>query len=481
MAPPRTGASSNDADPAQDAVDPSLATAAVASALPAAGDQAGGEQAAGDPPPDGEGDAGSEEPGGDKAAAGDQGAAPASAAGAAVAALLSTIGQGQPTPAATAAATSAVAILQPALAQQPTPAPAAGAAPRLTPAAAPGAIAGPPATPPARQPRGGIAPGGGSDAVTAGSGPAGADDTQATDAAQTTAAPDDSVSRKDPRPLPDLRLPDGGASQPRTAAVAPSQAPALPAASPQPAMPAEALVPADGPAAAAGGTASGTPEAPQSGRVHAAGPGETRPGASEAGSGKGVAPSALPDIQVTAFGLDAASSGATPHVAGLHRDVTSGTPAAAVPGQLLPQTPAVPVQAVPIEIGMRVLEGAQQFTVRLHPEDLGRVDVRIGVDDDGKVTAQLVVDKVETLAMLQRDSRTLERAFDQAGLKTSEGSLQFTLNTGAGQQQAWSGSSDRQQQQTNVPAEATKIEPPEDLMAAIRRVQAGPGGLDIRI
>ena len=130
---------------------------------------------------------------------------------------------------------------------------------------------------------------------------------------------------------------------------------------------------------------------------------------------------------------------------------------------------------------MRVLEGAQQFTVRMHPEELGRVEVKIGVDEDGKVTAQLVVDKVETLAMLQRDARTLERAFDQAGLKTSEGSLQFTLNTGTGQQQAWSGGSERQPHQTNVPAEATKIEPSEDLMAAIRRAQAGPGGLDIRI
>ena len=43
--------------------------------------------------------------------------------------------------------------------------------------------------------------------------------------------------------------------------------------------------------------------------------------------------------------------------------------------------------------------------------------------------AQVVVDRVETLNMLQRDSRTLERAFEQAGLKTSDGALQFSLGS----------------------------------------------------
>ena len=37
----------------------------------------------------------------------------------------------------------------------------------------------------------------------------------------------------------------------------------------------------------------------------------------------------------------------------------------------------VPLAALPIEIGMRALEGAQSFHIRLHPQDLGQVDVKL--------------------------------------------------------------------------------------------------------
>jgi flagellar hook-length control protein FliK len=289
------------------------------------------------------------------------------------------------------------------------------------------------------------------------------------------------ASARDGAVLPDMRLPGGaGKGEPGTPPTA-AQAGALTA--PQPAPPAAPATDVATAGATAAEPPKGDTEAGKDGAARTGRAGETKAAGEVPGSDKASSPLGVQrELQITTFSLDPASAGQGPmHAAGLHRDTQAASQLPAPGGQPAAQTPAVPVQAVPIEIGMRVLEGAQQFTVRLHPEDLGRVDVRIGVDDDGKVTAQLVVDKVETLAMLQRDSRTLERAFDQAGLKTSEGSLQFTLNNGAGQQQAWSGGEERRQQQTNVPNAATKIEPPEDLMAAIRRVQAGPGGLDIRI
>jgi flagellar hook-length control protein FliK len=53
--------------------------------------------------------------------------------------------------------------------------------------------------------------------------------------------------------------------------------------------------------------------------------------------------------------------------------------------------------------------------------------VRLDIDKDGGVKAHLSVDKVETLMLLQRDARTLERAFEQAGLKPSDSGVELSL------------------------------------------------------
>ncbi|MCX7325608.1 MAG: flagellar hook-length control protein FliK [Hyphomicrobiales bacterium] len=88
---------------------------------------------------------------------------------------------------------------------------------------------------------------------------------------------------------------------------------------------------------------------------------------------------------------------------------------------------AIPPSAVPIEIGLRALQGAREFQIRLDPAELGRVDVRLEIGDDKSVSAKVVVDRVETLHLLQREARTLERAFEQAGLKSSDSGIDITL------------------------------------------------------
>jgi flagellar hook-length control protein FliK len=97
-----------------------------------------------------------------------------------------------------------------------------------------------------------------------------------------------------------------------------------------------------------------------------------------------------------------------------------------------PVTPPVPLGAVPIEIGLKSLAGLNRFEIRLDPAELGRIDVQLEIGDGGEVKAHLTVDRVETLALLQRDARTLERAFEQAGLKPSEGGIDLTLRDQAG-------------------------------------------------
>jgi flagellar hook-length control protein FliK len=133
------------------------------------------------------------------------------------------------------------------------------------------------------------------------------------------------------------------------------------------------------------------------------------------------------------------SSPAAPLVTEAAKTVAS---APAVP-ILLPQPRAqqaaeavATLRALPIEIGMSALKGMKQFTIRLDPAELGKVEVKLSMDDEGKVQAKLTVDRVDTLYLLQRDARTLERAFDQAGLKTSPDSLAFNLrDSGQGQRE----------------------------------------------
>ena len=73
-------------------------------------------------------------------------------------------------------------------------------------------------------------------------------------------------------------------------------------------------------------------------------------------------------------------------------------------------------------------EGSQTMTIQLDPPELGRVDVRLEFGPEKTVKAHLVVEKVETLHMLQRDAAFLDRALTNAGLDTASGSsLSFEL------------------------------------------------------
>ncbi|RMF10905.1 MAG: flagellar hook-length control protein FliK, partial [Alphaproteobacteria bacterium] len=83
---------------------------------------------------------------------------------------------------------------------------------------------------------------------------------------------------------------------------------------------------------------------------------------------------------------------------------------------------------VAMQISRMVKDGNQEFTIRLDPPELGRVDVKMDIAHDGKVNAVVTVDNEKTLQLLQRDQALLERALAEAGLKADSGSLNFSLN-----------------------------------------------------
>ncbi len=97
------------------------------------------------------------------------------------------------------------------------------------------------------------------------------------------------------------------------------------------------------------------------------------------------------------------------------------------PAQPVPQALAVPLAGIAVEIAGKALEGKNRFEIRLDPPELGRIEVRLDVDRDGNATTRLIADRTDTLDLLRRDSSGLERALQDAGLKTADNSLQFSL------------------------------------------------------
>ncbi len=133
----------------------------------------------------------------------------------------------------------------------------------------------------------------------------------------------------------------------------------------------------------------------------------------------------------------------------------------------------VPMAGVAVEIATQALTGKSRFEIRLDPPELGRIDVRLDVDKDGNVTSRLTVERAETLDLLRRDAQQLERALQQAGLKTSDNALQFSLRD----QNA--GRDEKPSHQGQGQAGPDEQDAPPDI--AHRRGSLRLGGLDISI
>jgi flagellar hook-length control protein FliK len=139
--------------------------------------------------------------------------------------------------------------------------------------------------------------------------------------------------------------------------------------------------------------------------------------------------------------------------------------------------PAVPIAGLAVEIAARAQAGQSHFEIRLDPPELGRIDVRLDIDSSGQVTSRLVVERADTLEHLRRDSAGLERALQDAGLKTAENSLQFSLRD--------QGSAGRDGN-SQSPAAARLLVPdpnlaPVDIAANAYRSMTRAGGVDIRV
>jgi chemotaxis protein MotD len=136
-------------------------------------------------------------------------------------------------------------------------------------------------------------------------------------------------------------------------------------------------------------------------------------------------------------------------------------------------TTPVPLEGLAVEIAARAQSGRNRFEIRLDPPELGRIEVRLDIDRSGQVTSRLVVERAETLDVLRRDAHELERALNQAGLKTGDNGLQFALRD-----QAFA---DREQGRSSDTAQVVVAEQDLPPVHGIGRMLSANGGIDIRI
>ena len=135
--------------------------------------------------------------------------------------------------------------------------------------------------------------------------------------------------------------------------------------------------------------------------------------------------------------------------------------------------------ALAVEIVSRMRDGMRRFEIRLDPPELGRIEVRLDVDRHGQATTKLTVDRPETLDLLQRDARGLERALQQAGLKTDQGGLEFSLRQHAPDGAVYDQSGRSQRQADLIAGEDSEIS--EAAAESYRATASARGGVDIRI
>lgn len=148
----------------------------------------------------------------------------------------------------------------------------------------------------------------------------------------------------------------------------------------------------------------------------------------------------------------------------------------------LPTPPAT--DQVAVHIAKAVADGSDKINIKLKPVSLGQIEVQLDVSPDGRVHAVIAADKPETLDLLQRDARGLERALNDAGLRTDSGSLSFNLR---GHNQQFGGMSGNGGSGGGFGSAPDRAVPDMELLGNASRIgaylnsRAAAGGVDIQV
>ncbi len=85
------------------------------------------------------------------------------------------------------------------------------------------------------------------------------------------------------------------------------------------------------------------------------------------------------------------------------------------------------VEQIKINITKSAIKGVDTIDIQLKPEDLGKIQIRMHIAKDGKLHADIISSRPETMDMLQKDISGLQKAFNDAGYDTDSRSFNFSF------------------------------------------------------
>lgn len=91
--------------------------------------------------------------------------------------------------------------------------------------------------------------------------------------------------------------------------------------------------------------------------------------------------------------------------------------------------PTINTPDIAVQMARNKADGNNQFTIRLTPESMGTITVKLNIANNANLTAQLLVEKPETLALLQKDMAGLEKSLKAQGFSTGDGDLTIALKS----------------------------------------------------
>jgi flagellar hook-length control protein FliK len=137
-----------------------------------------------------------------------------------------------------------------------------------------------------------------------------------------------------------------------------------------------------------------------------------------------------------------------------------------------PTAPPVPItDQVAVHIRQAAADGDSVVRIRLQPRELGRIDVRLEIAEGGRLSAVVTAERPDTLELLTREARGLEKALAEAGLDVDSDSLAFDLGE--------RGESDGDGEACGAPASDDAVE--AELVLPAAAIAPAATGIDIRV
>ncbi|MDZ4320567.1 MAG: flagellar hook-length control protein FliK, partial [Phenylobacterium sp.] len=199
------------------------------------------------------------------------------------------------------------------------------------------------------------------------------------------------------------------------------------------------------------------------------------------------APAGAPQVTSTApEDLETASAEGLegPDAMGGLSTTPSGTATAEVRDGARPVATSATVADLAVQVSRRLEGRSTHFDIQLTPEGLGRVDVRVDIDAQGKLTAAMAFDNPHAANEMRGRSGELMRALEQAGFDLSGGLSFNSPQDQRGGGQFADQAPDREAWQGRAFQSALGMADEADTAAVATRLyqqRQSPTGVDLRI